>query len=58
VNTAVRAATEADAEAMATIYVDSWNDGFGHLIGAKSAISRDDAARWQVRFRRSFGRHP
>lgn len=32
----IRAATADDARVVATIYVESWNDGFGHLLGRRS----------------------
>lgn len=42
----VRPAVAADAEAVARIYVDSWNEGFGHLEGRRDHLPTD-AARWR-----------
>ncbi|MCH2472617.1 MAG: GNAT family N-acetyltransferase [Gemmatimonadetes bacterium] len=55
----VRDASPDDAEAVATIYVDSWNAGFGHLMGKKefdselierwrATLSGAPPARWWV----------
>ena len=43
----VRDASPDDAEAVATIYVDSWNAGFGHLMGKKEFDS-ELIERWRV----------
>ncbi|MEM9565629.1 MAG: GNAT family N-acetyltransferase [Actinomycetota bacterium] len=42
----LRPATVADAEAVAAIYVSSWNAGFGHLLGDREP-SGDDVDRWR-----------
>lgn len=41
----VRDAVEADAAAVARTYIDSWNGGFGGLLGMR-ALDADQVARW------------
>jgi len=41
----VRTAIGADAEAVARIYTESWNEGFGDLLGRRS-VEDDGVARW------------
>lgn len=41
----VRPASGADADAIATIYVESWNAGFGDLMGIR-VVDADLVARW------------
>ena len=41
----VRAAIEADADAIATIYVESWNAGFGDLMGIR-VLDDELVGRW------------
>lgn len=45
VDVTVRFAVEADAPVVARIYVDSWNDGFGDLLGVR-AYDDGLVARW------------
>lgn len=42
----VRAAVPADAEAVARIYVESWNAGFGDLMGMRE-LDAERASRWR-----------
>lgn len=41
-----RPPSEADAERVAAIYIDSWNEGFGHLLGLRSH-SQERVERWR-----------
>lgn len=43
----LRPATAADAQDIASIYVSSWNDGFGHLLGYRLP-SLEDPDRWRL----------
>jgi L-amino acid N-acyltransferase YncA len=42
----LRRSTDSDADAVARIYVDSWNRGFGELIGYRTN-STDRRDRWR-----------
>lgn len=42
----LRSAVDSDATVVARIYLDSWNDGFGHLLGVRSSTP-DLVARWR-----------
>lgn len=41
----LRSAVASDAPEVARIYVDSWNEGFGHLMGTRS-LTADLVERW------------
>ncbi|MCP9491313.1 MAG: GNAT family N-acetyltransferase [Solirubrobacteraceae bacterium MAG38_C4-C5] len=41
----VRSAVESDAEAVARIYIESWNEGFGDLLGVRF-LEDDRVTRW------------
>ncbi len=43
----LRPPTTGDVDAIATIYVDSWNQGFGHLLGIRD-LTEDRIERWRV----------
>lgn len=43
----LRRATADDAPAVARIYIESWNAGFGHLMGPRE-LSPDVVGRWAV----------
>jgi GNAT superfamily N-acetyltransferase len=43
----VRVATPEDAERVAAIYVESWNDGFGDLVGRR-VLDAAHEARWRA----------
>ncbi len=42
----MREAVADDAEVVARIYVESWNEGFGHLLGIRE-LAPDCVARWR-----------
>ena len=42
----LRAARQTDAEIVARVYIESWNTGFGHLLGTRE-LTRDVVARWE-----------
>jgi ribosomal protein S18 acetylase RimI-like enzyme len=42
----VRGAVTDDAQVVARIYIESWNEGFGHLFGFRE-LAPDDVARWR-----------
>lgn len=41
----MRPASPADAQTLAQIYIDSWNEGFGHLMGFRE-MSAELTERW------------
>lgn len=41
----LRPAVATDALVVAGVYVDSWNEGFGHLLGARQ-VTDDEVQRW------------
>ena len=43
----LRPATAADAAAVGVIYIESWNDGFGHLLGLR-VHSGERVDQWRV----------
>jgi len=51
----LRRATPSDAEAIAGVYVASWNEGFGDLLPPR-VLNREQVARWQRDLREASGR--
>ena len=52
----IRVTFPADAEAIARIYIESWNAGFGNLL-PKREINANDIARWQADLAASYPKH-